>query len=79
MISLWNVCGTSNWVDPNLQHSSTAVGWEGPSLPQGSLGLMGTSCYYCTPVCQVVFVNQFRHPRPARSLTLIGCLPCPAQ
>jgi hypothetical protein len=35
---------------------SAVVGWEGPSLPRGSLRLMGTSCY-CTPVSQAGFVG----------------------
>jgi len=34
---------------------STVVGWEGPSVPRGSLGLMGMAFKYCTPVSQFGF------------------------
>jgi len=43
---------------------STVVGWGGPSVPRGSLGLMGMMCTYRTPVSQVGFVGD-RNPPPS--------------
>jgi len=43
-----------------LQYS-TVVGWEGPSVPRGSLGLIGMIFQYRTPVSQAGFVGTSQH------------------